>query len=90
METEDRNGVTQYTTFDGQQRLTSVLSFIKNERGDHWKATQVQKKLQTDKLFALQDLTLLKDLEGCTFKDLSKRHQNAIKNEILRLIDHAI
>lgn len=84
LETEDRDGETQFTTFDGQQRLTSVLSFIKNERGDHWEPTRRQKKLQTDKSFALQDLALLKHLEGCTFKDLTKRHQNAIKNYSVR------
>ena len=78
--TEDEDGNTQYATFDGQQRLTSIVSYIRNVRADHWKATKTQKDNNADAVFALERLPLLKYLEGKKFKDLEKRDQNKIKN----------
>lgn len=80
LETEDEDGETQYATFDGQQRLTSIVSYIRNVRADHWKATKTQKDNNVDAVFALERLPLLKHLEGKKFKDLEKRDQNKIKN----------
>lgn len=78
LQTEDNDGRTQYATFDGRQRLTSIIMFIRNERGDAWKTTRKQKKNKLDTSFALEDLTVLTDLEGKTFKELTTRQQNKI------------
>lgn len=84
LQTEDSNGETQYATFDGQQRLTSIMKFITNERGDHWPQTKTQKRKKTDTSFALEALPMMKHLEDKTFKDFTKREQNAIKNYDVR------
>jgi hypothetical protein len=56
------------------------MAFIKNERGDHWKATKKQIGKNTHTLFALEALPMMKHLEDKTFRDLSKKEQNLIKN----------
>lgn len=84
LQTEDSNGETQYATFDGQQRLTSIIVYVNNKRGDHWKSNKAQRDKNLDTSFALESLTILKDLEGHTFKDLTKREQNKIKNYDVR------
>lgn len=80
LETEDEDGETQYATFDGQQRLTSIVSYIRDDRADFWKPTKLQRSNNVHTSFALEKLPLLKHLEGKTFKDLEKRDQNKIKN----------
>jgi hypothetical protein len=58
-----------YAVFDGQQRLTSIKLFLKDERGDHhWKTTTQQRKVETDKIFALKGPALLSHLEGKTLR----------------------
>jgi hypothetical protein len=70
-----------YAVFDGQQRLTSVKLFLKGERGDMWKANAQQRRMGADKTFALEGLTLLKDLEGKTFKDLATEQQRFLRRQ---------
>ena len=84
LETEDEEGDTEYATFDGQQRLTSIMLFVKGERGGYWKANREQQKKGTENNFALEGLTMLSELEHCSFKDLSKKHQNIIQNYDVR------
>jgi hypothetical protein len=84
LETEDADGETQYATFDGQQRLTSIVSFMKNTRADHWKKKKRQARENVDASFALESLTMMHHLEDHTFKDLSVREQNKIKTYDVR------
>lgn len=84
LQNEDSDGATQYATFDGQQRLTSIIAFINNKRGDHWKTNKVQRSKNLDASFALESMTMLKHLEGSTYRDLTQREQNKIKNYDIR------
>ena len=70
-----------YTVFDGQQRLTSVKLFLKGERGDMWKVNAQQRRIRTDQTFALEGLTLMSDLEGKTFKDLTTQQQKFLRRQ---------
>jgi len=54
---------------DGQQRLYSVLKFIKGEDPTNEKDD-----------FKLSGLKVMKELNGVSFKKLNKSHQNAINN----------
>ena len=72
--TTDENGDEKYAVFDGKQRLTSIMNFIGNHRGIHWRTRK------NDDSFKLENLTLLKNLNGMTFQDLPKKTQNRIKN----------
>lgn len=58
---------------DGQQRLTSIHSYIRG-------------KFPDGSVFRLGRLNVLSDLKGKGFKDLSKSEQNAILNYTLRAI----
>ena len=58
---------------DGQQRLTSLYSFIVGTFPDGTK-------------FKLGKLRVRNDIKGLTFKDLSKADQNAILNYTLRVV----
>ena len=70
-----------YTVFDGQQRLTSVKLFLKGERGDMWKGNVQQRRARTDQTFALEGLTLLTQLEGKTFKEMTNQEQMYLRRK---------
>ena len=70
-----------YTVFDGQQRLTSVKLFLKGERGDMWKGNAQQRRARTDQTFALEGLTLLTQLEGKTFKEMTNQEQMYLRRK---------
>ena len=60
----DENDDQIYHVFDGQQRLTSIMLYIKGQRGSHWPVVK-----KNDSLFALKSrgsegLKSLKHLEG--------------------------
>ncbi len=58
---------------DGQQRLTSIASYVSG-------------KFPDGKVFKLNGLQVLKELNGKTFKDLPEDKQDAIQNQSLRMI----
>ena len=68
-ETEDSD----WEVVDGQQRLTSLFSFIRGQFPD-------------GTAFRLGRLRVRDDLKGKAFKDLSKSDQNALSNYTLRAI----
>ena len=72
LKTIDEDGDQKYAVFDGQQRLTSIVLYIRNLRGEHWPVRK------SDDSFRLEKLPLLKEFEGKTYKDLSPEQQNAI------------
>jgi hypothetical protein len=71
---EDEDGEQRKVVFDGQQRLTSTILFLKNNRAVTWP------KRRNDDDFCLEKLPLLKDFEGKRYQDLPKEQQNAIKH----------
>jgi hypothetical protein len=60
---EESNG--NYSVIDGQQRLTSIVRYLKNE-------------------YALKGLGVMTELTNKKFQNLDKRHQQAVKNSIIR------
>lgn len=62
-----------YSVIDGQQRLTSFLSFING-------------KFPDGELFKLTGLTVFKELNRKSFTDLEKEHQNKIRTTTLHTI----
>jgi YD repeat-containing protein len=75
---KNEDGEQTSVVFDGQQRLTSILFYLRNIRGDGWHESK------GDKDFRLEQLQLLKDLEGKRYQDLPKLQQNKIKNYYVR------
>ncbi|NDK08364.1 DUF262 domain-containing protein [Candidatus Gracilibacteria bacterium] len=69
---EEKDG--RYSVIDGQQRLTSFLTFIE------------EKIFGTNKQFKLIGLNILKELNGKTFSQLQKDEQNKIKTTTLHSI----
>jgi len=68
---EEKNGT--YSVIDGQQRLTSFLSFITG-------------KFPNGELFKLSGLTVFKELNRKSFNDLDKELQNKIKTTTIHTI----
>ena len=58
LNTLDENEEDLYAVFDGQQRLTSVIRYMKDQRGSHWPVKK------NDSSFRLQGLTKLMHLNG--------------------------
>jgi hypothetical protein len=75
---ENENGDRISVVFDGQQRLTSILYYMRNTRGDVWP------ERKSDKDFRLVQLPLLKNFEGMRYQDLPKPQQNEIKHYHVR------
>lgn len=73
LSTIDEDGNEAYAVFDGQQRLTSTMNFIRNIRSYTWPVRQ-------DDSFRLEKLPRLKSFEGMRYQDLSKAQQNQINN----------
>ncbi|NVP17398.1 DUF262 domain-containing protein [Candidatus Gracilibacteria bacterium] len=69
---EEKDG--RYSVIDGQQRLTSFLTFIE------------EKVFGTNKQFKLVGLNILKELNGKAFSQLEKESQNKIKTTTLHTI----
>lgn len=69
----DEEGNEKYAVFDGQQRLTSIMLYMKNDRSKTWPIRK------GDDSFRLENLTIMKEYEGKTFKDLPIRQQNEIR-----------
>ena len=70
----DEDGEQKSVVFDGQQRLTSTILFMKNQRGISWPTRK------NDDGFRLEQLPLLKEFDGKRYQDLPKKEQNAIKH----------
>jgi hypothetical protein len=64
LSTIDKDGIEKFAVFDGQQRLTSVLHYVKNIRSDTW-----PKRKNDDGSFRLEKLPRLKQLNGMNFRD---------------------
>lgn len=60
---EEANG--NYSVIDGQQRLTSIVRYLKND-------------------YALKGLGVMTELVNKKFQNLEKRHQQAVKNSVIR------
>ena len=67
---EDEDG--SWSVIDGQQRLTSIISFI------------LGKFLYDDKPFKLSGLNVMTELKGKTFHDLDENLQEKILNTPIR------
>lgn len=65
-----------FSVVDGQQRLTALIEFVRNNRVDPAKTGDVR----------LSGLEVLDNLEGKTFAELSKRDQAFLKNRELSVI----
>ncbi len=68
---EEQDG--SYSVIDGQQRLTSFLSFLEG-------------KFPDDKVFKLSKLNVLKELNRKTFKELEDEHQKKIRSTTIHSI----
>lgn len=73
LSTIDKDGIEKFAVFDGQQRLTSVLHYVKNIRSDTW-----PKRKNDDGSFRLEKLPRLKQLNGMNFRDLGQKEQNQL------------
>lgn len=58
LKSTDEDGEDTYSVFDGQQRLTSTMLYMKNQRGLHWP------NRKNDNNFLLDSLPKLKHYEG--------------------------
>jgi hypothetical protein len=62
-----------FVVFDGAQRLTSMKLFTQGTKAPFWPKPETA--------FELKNLPVLKNLEGKTYKDLSKNHQAMLMRE---------
>src|SRR4051794_13097843 len=65
-----------FSVVDGQQRLTALVEFVRNQRVDPLKASDVK----------LSGMEVLGDLNGKTFNKLSKKQQSFLKNRELSIV----
>jgi hypothetical protein len=66
--------------FDGQQRLTSIMYFIKNIYSESWTKAKNKAKNDDDRSFRLMKLKMLNQFNGMRFQDLTRKQQKKIMN----------
>eukprot|EP00977_Amphora_coffeiformis_P014969 scaffold4274_cov175-Amphora_coffeaeformis.AAC.8 len=81
LSTYDDEGNETYAVFDGQQRLTSIMLYIRNQRSETWPK---RRNMDDQKSFRLEKLSILQDVQGKTYPELKRAQQAAIRSFNLR------